>query len=651
MVKRRKRGVSIMSALMLMTIVIMVAATMAGVFTLNMNVTQRVSNGNVALAEAEAGIAEVLYQITREENLGDENADKNPEITWGQSGETIRATITPGMSPEEAYHVVTFDTGSSFPYSTNNTTLDNDSGSMGRTVPDGKLHLVSTGYCKGQFRTVECVVERPPFPFGLASSGKIHSRNPLRVVGTSSMSNYQSGDEDRPGHVLCNSPEGVQIDPLGPGFPGPPDDPDRVTEISGFVKSVGPVNIAQPAVVRGGIRTGADVSTLADIDIEAFRNQGKPGVVTLLDDYYGEAQEMDIMYYHPGGSVTYDSQVALDQAMLYCDGDLTINGPVTGEGLIVVKGNATFNSGTSLAGTNKLAILAGGNITINGNNNYFSGLVYCEGVLDASDITIVGNTIVNSSDNTGTTVDLENVTIVSNEDTADMTITVTSSTNVEAQSQGGRFPFPLQLNNGVFGMPEGIIDGSGLAGWPPDDLATIEYSLSGAPPAYDSDGVILSGGSGSIWDYAMTGEEIVWGGGYFPPDSGPFIAGMQGLIGLAEEAQGIASDIESKQADLAAEQKKPDDEQDSGKISSLQNEIANLKEQMTSKYEAYTTASKAFAQQVYDYGQSHTDANGTYDNGNVTMDITEEHRFNLNEYLPESEKIKMSFWKVYPRRF
>ena len=357
------------------------------------------------------------------------------------------------------------------------------------------------------------------------------------------------------------------------------------------------------------------------------------------------------MYYHPGGSVTYDSQVALDQAMLYCDGDLTINGPVTGEGLIVVKGNATFNSGTSLAGTNKLAILAGGNITINGNNNYFSGLVYCEGVLDASDITIVGNTIVNSSDNTGTTVDLENVTIVSNEDTADMTITVTSSTNVEAQSQGGRFPFPLQLNNGVFGMPEGIIDGSGLAGWPPDDLATIEYSLSGAPPAYDSDGVILSGGSGSIWDYAMTGEEIVWGGGYFPPDSGPFIAGMQGLIGLAEEAQGIASDIESKQADLAAEQKKPDDEQDSGKISSLQNEIANLKEQMTSKYEAYTTASKAFAQQVYDYGQSHTDANGTYDNGNVTMDITEEHRFNLNEYLPESEKIKMSFWKVYPRRF
>lgn len=72
---------------------------------------------------------------------------------------------------------------------------------------------------------------------------------------------------------------------------------------------------------------------------------------------------------------------------------------------------------------------------------------------------------------------------------------------------------------------------------------------------------------------------------------------------------------------------------------------------MTEKYDAYTTAANDFAQQVYDYGQSHTDANGTYDNGSVNMDITEEHRFNLNEYLPESEKIKMSFWKVYPRRF
>ena len=66
---KRIRGISLMSTLLLVTIVLLVAATMAGVFTLNMNITQRVSNGTVALNEAEAGIAEVLYQISRDENV------------------------------------------------------------------------------------------------------------------------------------------------------------------------------------------------------------------------------------------------------------------------------------------------------------------------------------------------------------------------------------------------------------------------------------------------------------------------------------------------------------------------------------------------------------------------------------------------------
>ncbi len=137
-----------MSTLLLVTIVLLVAATMAGVFTLNMNITQRVSNGTVALNEAEAGIAEVLYQISRDENVSKtENAQQQPIIDWGKNNETLRSTITPGYSDEEAFHIVTFDPSSEFPHSTNNTSLDRNSGSLGRTVPDGRLHLVSTGYC------------------------------------------------------------------------------------------------------------------------------------------------------------------------------------------------------------------------------------------------------------------------------------------------------------------------------------------------------------------------------------------------------------------------------------------------------------------------------------------------------------------------
>ena len=83
MLSRTGRGMSLPSVLLLVTIVLMVAATMAGVFTMNMNITQRVSNGSMALAEAEAGVAEVLYHITREENVEGDKDSKTAQVSWG----------------------------------------------------------------------------------------------------------------------------------------------------------------------------------------------------------------------------------------------------------------------------------------------------------------------------------------------------------------------------------------------------------------------------------------------------------------------------------------------------------------------------------------------------------------------------------------
>ncbi len=622
-----------MSTLLLTTIVLLVAATMAGVFTLNMNMTQRVSNGTIALSEAEAGISEVLYQISRDENLGENNRERNPIVTWGMNNETIRSTITPGMSEEEAYHVITFDSGSSFPHSTNNTDLAHNSGSLGRTVPDGKIHLVSTGYCKGQYRVVECLIERPPFPFGLAASGPIHSKDPLKVKGVYTLSDYQNGNEDRPGHVLSNSTKGIKIDQVSPPVP---------TEISGFVKSVGPVDIDQPATVRGGIRTGADLSTLPSIDIDAFRNQGQPGVVTIIDDNFSKEQNLDIMYYHPGPVLRYGSQVNLKNGLLFCEGDLIIEGPVTGEGLIITKGKATFLSGTSLSGDNRMAVLSGGDMTIRGNNNYFSGLVYCEGNLDASDITIVGNTIVNSATNGA--VDLKNVTIVANEETADMTITVTSSTQAKASSTGGNFPFPVQWNNGGMGVnPSPGQDPGTLDGWPKPGMTAAEITgmLVGNNPVTGS----VSPSSNNLWDRAVSDvNPLSMAASYVPGDANHLKEAFENLIALANGAQALNTELKAKEAKLASMDPTDSD------YNSTKDEIAGLKNDIEEAKKAFDLAAKDFGDMAEQYIITHTDSNGTFDDGTVPMDITQAHRFNLNEYLPESEKIKISFWKVYPRR-
>lgn len=628
-----------MSALLLITIVLLVAATMAGVFTMNMNITQRISNGSVALSEAEAGLAEVFYHITRDENVSDTENDQNePIITWGRDNETIRGTITPGFSPDEAYHIITFDRASSYPHSTNNTHLDRDSGSLGRTVPDGKFHIVSTGYCRGQYRTVECIVERPPFPFGLATSGPIVSRDPIKVVGTSSVEAFAEGEDERPGHILCNSPDGVTIS-AAPASSG------LATEISGFVKSAGKVEIAQPAVVRGGVRSFADVSTLADIEVTNFRNEGQSGVITLLDSQYTQPQQMDVMYFHPGPNLRYTSRVELDQAMLYVEGDLVIDGPVSGEGLIVVDGDVTFNSGTALSGANKMAVLSSGDITVHGNNNFFTGLLYAEGNLNASDITIVGNTIVNSPDPSKGGAELSNVTIVSNEGTGDMTVTVTTSSKAKGGMAGGETPPPI----GGMGFdippeerPVGHKDQvGGLYGTNP-----IGYIKENDGDQENHKNAMKS----VFFDKAASGGSFPSWGGRPGGLNGDQAALWDQLESIFETAKGINEAVAAYDKQAAKVTGMDDEDEDYAEAKKELDNLERDKNAALAQKASLEAAIESYVDSVYDYVGSYTNSNSTFADGIHELDITREVRFNLNEYLPESEKIKMSFWKVYPRR-
>lgn len=625
---------SLMSVLFLVGLVVIVGTSMVAVYSADLNLTQRSSNGSIAQAEAEAGIAEALYRMTLEENL--DNSAQPPKVFFGRNQEEIRATITPNMAPDEAYHVLTFNRSSSFPHSTNNTYLDSDQGSLDRTVPDGTFHLVSTGYCRGQFRTVECVVKKPPFPFGLATSGPIESPDPLVVRGVSSTQALINGNEDRPGHILSNSSDGIQV---GSRATNPP----KETFISGFVKSVGPIAIDQPAQVLGGLRPGADESTLADIDIPAFKNEGQPGVVTLLESTVTSAQEMDIMYYFQGDTLTYERSVQLDQAFLYVEGNLVMKGPVTGEGLIVVDGDARFESGTALSGSNKMAVLASGDMTIIGNNNYFAGLVYAEGNLSASNVTIVGNTIVNSSSASEGRADLQNVGIVGNEETADMTITITSGNDAVGQNNTGD-SVPLLATDGVFGYPPDMA---------PEDYGNIQgWIMPGDTPAKFSGQLVAQ-----IWAPATGDDSLPFPEFHPPAPVPPGTAGLwaqaadlfnlaKGMNDLTVAVQGKKDEIEDLEDDVPIDQ---------AALDAARAELTDLEQQHTD-YEAahaaeFAAAETALVQATFDHKASFVDEKGTFDDGIAILDIIREERFNLNEYLPESEIVKVTYWRVHNQRF
>ena len=82
----------------------------------------------------------------------------------------------------------------------------------------------------------------------------------------------------------------------------------------------------------------------------------------------------------------------------------------------------------------------------------------------------------------------------------------------------------------------------------------------------------------------------------------------------------------------------------------LEKKIADLKDSLGEAQLKFDAAALKLAKNIDRLMDENVDSNGTFDDGTVPMDITQDHRFNLNEYLPESEKIKISFWKVYPRR-
>ena len=95
------------------------------------------------------------------------------------------------------------------------------------------------------------------------------------------------------------------------------------------------------------------------------------------------------------GSLQVGGDLTLDHALLYVNGNLTVQGGVRGRGAIVVRGNVRIGGASAVEATDAAALMADGDITISG-NGIFQGLVYCRGAFTADHVTIVGSLIQNS---------------------------------------------------------------------------------------------------------------------------------------------------------------------------------------------------------------------------------------------------------------
>lgn len=631
---RESKGMSLYVVFGIIAVMIVICTAMTGIGLMNLNITQSFYNGSIAQNEAEAAVAVLLYNVSS-------------DINYGLKNEKITGTITDGYNSSECYHVITFDRNEGFPWSVN--AKDNPkTGFKGRTVPRSMVSAFATGCCRGQYRTIEVLLYRPPYPYAIASSGRIHSQEHILVDGVDSTQDAQQNKHTKPGHIYSSFQTSVTAPP-------DPDNPDDYavyigdnggdkTYISGFILSPGQVLLKPPATVKEGIRARGDKVEIPCRDVSTYDNEGDEGVIKIVSEAFASSQNLDAMYFH-SGSLTFTGNVAMNNAFLYLEnGTLKIEGGLTGCGAIVVKnGSVHIKGNASLDGNNRIAILCGGPVTIEGNNNYFQGLVYSQGNISAKDITVVGNLIMDGRDfsgqaDTSKSIALSNFKILSNSDeTATIAFTAHSSKDAETayynEDTSNNLPCIGGINEST-GIPTVGIDPTkpdpgNSAGWTGGYFSEGESGVAKIEELF----------TGNI-------ENINFNGNYGTCDQN-LLNMLSNLSELSEDYQTAKAEFDVTPPNITEHHETPppghDEEVPNPRYIELQALMATLKA-------GYEKAAHDFAKACYEVYKKNTNNGCTYNTGGKTIDVSKPFNFDVNEFISTGARLKVMHWHLYNAR-
>lgn len=313
--------------------------------------------------------------------------EDNPK--YGLANESVVFETQPG-DPANSQGRVSFDK-SLGDYSVNNIEAEvNGIASNGKLIPPQTVHLVGVGQYGGVRVRMEWFVGAPHFPYALASTGALKTSGAFVVGsldGELSVSDLTSGDflkKLKSGSLLSNSAANPAVELRG--------SPVRVT---GDVTTPGKMypdkaSLGRDVVVSGLVQEGHRPVSIPKIKIEDYDPQGKPRLLVLEeeqmtgDKVHGFARRQ--------GNLVVNGPLDLQEAIVYVDGDLTVNGPLAGIGAVFCTGRLTIGS-AGLGSLRKVALVSRGDLTITGKdkeNSIIRGMLVSEGNLSLSDVTVYG---------------------------------------------------------------------------------------------------------------------------------------------------------------------------------------------------------------------------------------------------------------------
>lgn len=374
--RSRPRGATLATALMVISLALVAAFTVAASASANLQVAQRVENTQIASQLAESAVQRAMARVMGNAGwVGDINLNGPVPQSTG------RLTFTPGAVP----------------FSTNNAGSTRPNGWAGSrclpggAVPPKRVHLVGVGRCRNVTRTVEAVLYVPDFTVSIASNGQVRLENSL--VG----SLEEAADVSRlaaepellgPADLATNSavPNAISL--------------QRRSRVTGNVQACGSVDISADSSFGGELRAPWTPADLPDFDLDDYdpatgdtlNFQSLPTGILSSQSLVGLVR--------CDGDAAIQGDMVLDNAMVYVDGDLVVEGGVRGTGAIMVKGSATVKGGGNLTSDDSIALLCDGDVSMIGDrpNTYqFQGLIYTRGNFVARNFTVIGAFIANGT--------------------------------------------------------------------------------------------------------------------------------------------------------------------------------------------------------------------------------------------------------------
>lgn len=358
----------------------------------------------------------------------------------------IAYTNDSSVPEQEASLTFTADPDNPKPHSTNNTRSpvwvsgwDGPAGWSDGRVPPNSVHLVAVGRRLNAEYVAEALIFFPPFPFALASSGKLSASGRLEVLGAESFAEVDEVtlEDSNGGDIASNSP-----------------DSDAVVlsseaKVTGDVRALGgaQLNGMQPEgelllgeesdIPAVGVHrpSGTTPATDATIYVDDYDpDKFSDGLSLTMTPGSAQAAPLEVLgkrvkVVASGGPLQLSQGVTLDDGVLYVEGDVVISGGLKGMGAVVATGKITVN-GPAAVTSDLTALVSGNGVTLDGQGigrSKFQGLVATKGDFKANSATIAG-AFVSSGDNPQarleSTLQLEDVRAVYTPEATEMNIVV-----------------------------------------------------------------------------------------------------------------------------------------------------------------------------------------------------------------------------------